>query len=73
MPFTACEFWGRGDPFFGGSADDRDLLVDGSFATGGYHVSQVARFATAEEARAAAEKAPNRRPDARLSIMESRP
>lgn len=29
--FVCIEFWGNGDPFFGGQADDRSLMVDGAF------------------------------------------
>lgn len=58
---TVVEFFGKGDPFFGGGADDRPLGKDGSFLTGCYHTSKIAQFDTKEEALAAAERAPNRR------------
>ena len=43
--FIVIEFFGRGDPFFGGAADDRTLCTDGVFrSTGTYRREDVARF-----------------------------
>jgi len=65
--FDVTEFWGTGDPFFGGTADDRPLGKSGAFLTGSWNRSQIANFATANEALAAAAQAPNRRIGATLS------
>lgn len=66
--WTAMEFWGHGDPAMGGTADDRVLRVDGQFGRTGHGRPHEAEYPTAEAARAAAEAAPNRRPDGLLSI-----
>lgn len=63
--FVCVEFWGNGDPFFGGQADDRTLMADG----GGFYVPprtgrrdyRPALFTSREDAIAAGERAPNRR------------
>lgn len=61
--FICMEFWGDGDPFFGGKADDRVLATDGTFRRS-YDFSvgcaQRATFATAELAIAAGRAAPRR-------------
>lgn len=64
------EFFGRGDPFFGGSADDRTLCADGVFrSTGHYRPDQVARFETKAEALEFALGASNARPGGIISPM----
>ena len=67
--FVCMEFHGRGDPFFGGNADDRILLTDGSFG----HSSAgtpAARFMTMAEAAAEGRLASNRREAALISAIE---
>lgn len=65
------EFFGRGDPFFGGSADDRTLCADGVFrSTGHYRPDQVARFETKAEALEFALGASNLRAGGLVSAME---
>lgn len=71
--FEVIEFWGKGDPFFGGTADDRPLGKTGSFLTGGYAFSAVATFDTREAAQAAADAAPNRRAGGRISVIPAMP
>lgn len=66
--FIAVEFYGKGDPFFGGTADDRPLLKNGRFASCPRR-EDVARFPDREASIAAAEKAPNRRPGGLLSAF----
>ncbi|WP_046867102.1 hypothetical protein [Microvirga massiliensis] len=55
--FAVTEFFGRGDPFFGGSADDRPLGVSEAFLAGSYQRLVVQRFTTRELAEAAANQA----------------
>lgn len=59
--FVVVEFYGKGDPAFGGSADDRPLGKSGEFLTGCYHRSAVAKFESYDEAMAAGLAAANRR------------
>ena len=69
--FIVIEFFGRGDPFFGGAADDRTLCVDGIFrSTGTYSRDQVARFGSREEALETALGAGNLRAGGLVSAME---
>ena len=65
--YECIEFFGHGDPFFGGAADDRPLGKDGRFLTGCYHRSQVAAFPTRQHAWMAGSNAPNRRKGGVLS------
>ena len=58
--FICMEFKGKGDPFFGGNADDRALLTDGFFGHSDER-NPAARYLTARDAIAAGERAPNRR------------
>lgn len=58
--FTVAEFYGRGDPYFGGTADDRPLGTAGTFLDGCYHLGEVARFDTRDAAQQAADAAPQR-------------
>jgi hypothetical protein len=73
MPFTVIEFWGKGDPFFGGTADDRPLGTSGRFLTGSYNRADVAHFETREHGLAAGEAAPNRRRAGRIGTIEDFP
>jgi len=67
--FVCFEFHGRGDPFFGGSADDRILLTDGSFGHSSA-AAKAARFETLAEAGEAGRHASNRRVGALISAVE---
>lgn len=62
------EFCGTGDPFFGGSADDRPLGTNGTILDRGSN-DQRAQFATVEEAHTAALAISNRRPKSILGIL----
>lgn len=67
--FVCMEFYGQGDPFFGGSAEDRTLLTNGCFG----HSSECtppARFVDMRTALEAGRKAFNRRDSAFLSAIE---
>lgn len=71
--FVAMEFYGTGDPYFGGTADDRLLGKSGAFLTGVYlYDRDVAVFATREEALAAAAVATNRRKGGKVSALVER-
>lgn len=61
------EYWGTGDPFFGGNADDRALGVDGLIKTRMSKI-ETAKFATVQEAHEAALKVVNRRPNSILGV-----
>ena len=58
--YEVIEFLGKGDPMFGGSADDRPLGKSGEFLRGSYPISSVAQFATRALAEAASERAVKR-------------
>jgi len=58
--FSVVEFYGKGDPCFGGAADDRPLGVVGEFLSGSYQRLMVQRFTTRELAEAAASRAKSR-------------
>lgn len=70
--FVALEFYGDGDPMFGGSADDRPLKADGTFRSSANFYSPTATFTTAGAAVAAAMRAPNRRKGGSISALEQR-
>lgn len=70
--FIAVEFFGKGDPFFGGTADDRPLLKDGRFASHPRR-EDIAEFPTKDAALEAAQKAPNRREGGFLSSWDRAP
>lgn len=73
MAWIAVEFHGKGDPFFGGSADDRPLGKAGEFLRGVYHLSEVAEFETREAAEGAVSRATNRREGGKISVFERAP
>lgn len=73
MAWIAMEFWGKGDPFFGGSADDRPLGKVGEFLRGCYVWSDVAEFGTREAAESAAVAATNRREGGKIGVFERAP
>lgn len=68
MAFIAMEFWGKGDPMFGGEADDRPLGKNGQFLRRAPR-AEVAEFPTKESALAAAAVA-SRRPDSTVGAFE---
>ena len=69
MKFFVVEFHGKGDPYFGGAADDRPLGKSGTFLTGCYIFDRdVAVFDTREAAEAAAGAA-KRRKDSCLGVL----
>lgn len=69
--FICLEIHGKGDPFFGGSADDRPLGVNGQFLTTVQTWStKTALFATKQAAQAAGEKA-SRRAGSILSVFDA--
>lgn len=71
--WSVTEFFGRGDAFFGGTADDRPLAWDGRFVTGSYVPDLVvAWFPTAAQAMAAAASAPNRREGGSPAALRAR-
>jgi len=61
------EFSGTGDPFCGGSADDRVLGIDGRIKERASR-AESASFETVEAAHAAACSIPNRRPGSVLGV-----
>lgn len=69
LGMSVCEFHGDGDPFFGGCADDRPLGKAGEILTRPYRLDEIATFATIEDAHAAVQSIPNRRPGSRLGVM----
>lgn len=64
------EFYGTGDPAFGGSADDRSLGFDGLILQRGSNGPR-AEFETTEQAHAAAKAIKNRRPNSILGVLPS--
>lgn len=65
---TVIEFYGDGDPFFGGTADDRPLGIGGSILDCG-SIDPHAEFATIEDAHGAAKAIKNRRPGSILGVL----
>ncbi len=69
ISMIVIEYWGHGDPGFGGSADDRALGPDGlilDWQTRRVH--KPLEFATVESAHEAAKQIRNRRKDSILGI-----
>lgn len=64
------EYSGTGDPYFGGSMDDRALGVDGRIKPPASKV-ETATFATIHQAHDAALKVANRRPGTILGVVPS--
>lgn len=62
------EYSGTGDPYFGGSMDDRPLGVDGLIKPPASKV-ETAMFATIQQAHIAALKVTNRRPGTILGVV----
>ena len=67
------EFWGNGDPFFGGSADDRPVLISGKIREDDQSPWDCVtkKFNTLKEAQEWALKIPNRRPGSLLGVCPS--
>lgn len=60
--YGVTEYLGTGDPFFGGTADDRPLCNSGQFMRAGtYRLTDIAWFNTRAEAEAAGRKATQRK------------
>lgn len=68
--YCCYEYFGDGDPMFGGAADDRTLGKDGRFLTRSHTWKDHATFATAAEAKSAGERAPNKREGGLISTGE---
>ena len=68
--YGVVEFYGTGDPYFGGDAEDRSLGWDGEFLVGGHHVSERALFETEQDAQLTAEAARNKRKGGLISVLE---
>ena len=64
--FIVMEFHGKGDPMFGGGADDRVLGKNGAFLTGFHSRDDYGTFASKDEALQAGEAAINRRAKGKL-------
>lgn len=64
--YIVLEFYGKGDPMFGGGADDRVLGKNGAFLTGVHSRSDYKTFPSKESALAHGEAASNRRPGGKL-------
>lgn len=68
VSMVIIEYWGTGDPFFGGTADDRSVGVDGLIKHPGSTVA-TATFSSIEDAHAAALSISNRRHGSRLGVV----
>lgn len=62
------EYSGSGDPYYGGSMDDRQLGVDGQIKVPASKVD-TASFCTIEQAHEAALRVTNRRPGTILGVV----
>lgn len=67
--FIVMEFWGNGDPMFGGAGDDRVLGKAGSYLPRMHAPEDVAYFDTREQAEEAMAKTPKARIDGKPSII----
>ncbi len=67
--WIVLEFHGKGDPMFGGTANDRPLGRYGSFLTGVYTTSDYGTFPSKAAALRAGETAINRRPKGLLLAL----
>lgn len=65
---AVIEFLGTGDPFYGGTADDRPLGKDGRILEPGERRDEVASFRSIEEAHQAALCIKNRRAGSVLGV-----
>lgn len=65
---NVVEYYGNGDPFFGGNADDRPLGTNGQIIDRGSNEPRAV-FTTIEEAHSAARAIPNRRPGSILGVI----
>lgn len=71
--WICLELHGKGDKFFGGSADDRPLGRDGAFLTGSYSRASYGSFPSKAAALRAGERATNRRPKGLLLALPKSP
>lgn len=74
LDMIVIEYHGTGDPFFGGTADDRPMLTNGDIRhpdpDGRFPFDyQCAVFGSIEAAHAAAKTIPNRRADSLLGVV----
>ena len=69
LSMNVIEFWGVGDPFFGGNQDDRPLGVNGLILSRPYKDEDIAEFASIELAHEAAKQIPNRRAGSLLGVL----
>ena len=67
--WICMEFHGTGDPYFGGSADDRVLGRNGAFLTGVHSRSDYGSFPSKDSALRAGDRAINRRPKGKLLAL----
>lgn len=63
------EFYGTGDPYFGGAADDRELTIHGSIWDGNYPKPDAMVFTSIEDAAKVALTINNRRPNSILGLI----
>jgi len=71
--WICLEFYGKGDRFFGGDADDRVLGKAGAFLTGCYSMADRAIFQTKAAAEAAGSVATNARKGGKLLAIVPAP
>lgn len=71
--FEVMEFYGDGDPMFGGTADDRMLCTDGLFYRSAETHPPVARFPDRDTALASGNDAANKRDGALISAFPIEP
>ena len=67
--WSLLSFGETGIPFFGGTADDRPLGINGSILSRPRKRAEVAVFATIEQAHEAAKRIPNRRAGSLLGVV----
>lgn len=67
--WIVMEFHGKGDPMFGGGADDRVLGKNGAFLTGFHTRQDYGSFPSEGAALRAADRAVNRRPKGLLLAL----
>lgn len=74
MVYICMEFYGDGDPFFGGEADDRPLGINGRFlTTAETYKIMIAEFPDKHAAVKAGGIAMNRRAGSRISALKPAP
>jgi hypothetical protein len=68
--WICLEFHGTGDPYFGGSADDRPLGADGKFLVRTHSRADYAFFNSKSQALDYGKLASNKRPGGKLSAID---